>query len=112
VALVCGPLLARPERGPVGTASAFSVAIRRWTAKSTPIVETRLVVSPSAALGKIAATDRSTGFGAWNCSYSMGGMSPRDPCSRTVLNQATYLTVASSTSARERHTRSAISSVL
>jgi hypothetical protein len=39
-------------------------------------------------------------------------MYPSDECSRAVLNQPMYSTIASSSCARVRHTRSAISSVL
>jgi Tfp pilus assembly protein PilF len=41
-----------------------------------------------------------------------GGRSPRDSCRRSLLNQATYSTIASSRWLRVRQTRSAISSVL
>jgi hypothetical protein len=46
------------------------------------------------------------------CSYSTGGMSPRLWCSRAALYQPTYSTSASSSCARDRQTRSVISSVL
>ena len=64
--------------------------------KSTPIVEARLVVSPSAAFGEIAAIEWSVRFGAWSASNSIRGMSPSELCSRSWLNQATHSTVASS----------------
>ena len=46
------------------------------------------------------------------CSYSAGGMSPSEVCRRSLLNQATYSTIASSSWLRLRQTRSRISSVL
>src|SRR3954447_5559417 len=45
-------------------------------------------------------------------SYSVGGRSPSASCSRTLLNQPTYSTIASSSWVRVRQTRSVISSVL
>ena len=86
-------------------------------AKSPPAVKTRLVLSPSAAFGRSPPTDPLTGIEAFSvlaaasCSSSTGGMSPRLSCSRSWLNQATHWTVATSTWAWERQTRSAISSV-
>jgi hypothetical protein len=56
----------------------------RRAAKSTPSVETRLVVSLSA--GGIAAIMGATGFGAWSASNSIGGMSPSELCSRSWFN--------------------------
>jgi len=76
-------LLARPERIPFRATGAFTEAIGRWAAKSTPIVVTRLVLSPSAVLDPIAATERPAEFGAWSASNSTGGMSPSELCSRS-----------------------------
>ena len=45
-------------------------------------------------------------------SYSAGGMPPSEVCRRSLLNQATYSTTASSSCERLRQTRSRISSVL
>ena len=71
--------------------------------KSTPTVARRRVVSPFAGFGEIVATDplseidgSSAIAAAWWCSNSTGGMSPRELCSRSWLNHATHLTVASS----------------
>ena len=46
------------------------------------------------------------------CSCSAGGMSPSDSCRRSVLYQATYSTIASSSWVWVCQTRSRISSVL
>src|SRR4051794_38408144 len=45
-------------------------------------------------------------------SNSAGGTPPSEVCSRSLLNQATYSTIASSSCERLRQTRSRISSVL
>jgi hypothetical protein len=49
---------------------------------------------------------------ACSCSYSAGGTAPSEVCRRSLLNQATYSTTASSSWERVRQTRSRISSVL
>src|SRR5450755_259898 len=115
--LVCRLLLARPERTPAWSEGALVEATWAGATKSTPTVARRRVVSPFAGLGEIAATDPSTEIDrssaiAAACSNSTGGMSPRELCSRSWLNHATHLTVASSSCACERQTRSEISSVL
>src|SRR6266436_3273443 len=46
------------------------------------------------------------------CSYSAGGTPPSEVCRRSLLNQATYSTRASSSWVRVRQTRSRINSVL
>ena len=97
------------------TTRAFTGELGRLAAKSTPTVEMRRGVSPSAARDEVSATDpmaEIASLSAAAASNSTGGMSPSASCSRVWLYQPTDSTVASSSCARVRQIRSAISSVL